>query len=139
MIKDCQFVPDGEGKFICPDCGLRVPRDGLRANCKAKNKGYTPPSLPERVQNFSIAAIKHAAAGNPKVPVEVMQQRLALCKECPLFKQNENELGGVCTHSTCGCTIQDNMNYLNKIAWADQKCPVDRWAVYNNTSETPST
>lgn len=132
-IQNCNFQPDGDGKFICQECGLRVPRQNIKANCKVKNKGYTPPSLPERIQNFTISAVKHAAAGNPKVPEHIMKERLAICKECPLFKPNDNDVGGVCTHSTCGCNIKDNMEYLNKLAWADQKCPVDRWNVYNNT------
>lgn len=134
MIQNCKFVPDGEGKFICPDCGLRVPRDTLQANCKVKNKGYTPPSLPQRLENFSIAAVKHAVAGNPIVPEEVRKERVRICKECPLFKPNDNDVGGVCTHSSCGCNIKDNQDYLNKVNWADQKCPVDRWGVYTTSN-----
>jgi glycosyltransferase involved in cell wall biosynthesis len=29
----------------------------------------------------------------------------------------------------CGCNINDQQIYLNKLAWADQKCPISKWGV----------
>ena len=109
---NCELEKDElTGKFICKICGVKLPVNA------SMNK----------VTNFASAATAHAAAGNPTVTKEVMQERLAICRSCPLFKPNANQVGGVCTHETCGCNIQDNLNYLNKIAWADQECPIKRW------------
>jgi len=126
---NCELEKDElTGKFICKICGVKLPVNA-QINCRMKRKQAEnkPPPLVQRVANFASAATAHAAAGNPKVTKEVMQERLAICRSCPLFKPNKNEVGGVCTHETCGCNIQDNLNYLNKIAWADQECPIKRW------------
>lgn len=29
----------------------------------------------------------------------------------------------------CGCNINDQQIYLNKLAWSDQRCPIRRWGV----------
>jgi hypothetical protein len=91
------------------------------------NIGIQVPDLATRVGNFTKAAVEHAKLGNPVVKEDTMKSRLEICRQCPLFKPNMNEVGGVCTHESCGCSIQDNLNYLNKIAWADQECPIGKW------------
>jgi hypothetical protein len=117
----CQFIFNKEKKkYICQVCGYETPYEGER-HC------VQVPNLGNRILNFTKAATQHALSGNPTVTKEVMKQRLKICTGCELFKPNTNEVGGICTHSSCGCTIQDNLNYLNKIAWADQKCPIDKW------------
>jgi hypothetical protein len=27
----------------------------------------------------------------------------------------------------CGCNVNDKKIFLNKLAWADQKCPLEKW------------
>lgn len=133
-MENCIYQPDGQGKFRCERCGLQV-SNPLRTNCRASNtpnppphKAIEPPPLLTRLANFAVAAAAHAVKGNPTVPEEVMQERLAICRACPLFKVLDQEKNtGVCTHQSCGCTIQDNITYLNKIAWADQECPIGSW------------
>jgi hypothetical protein len=130
---NCSLLPNNTGTFTCPDCGLTLPTDKVKANCKAKmpkgsiNTGIQTPDLSTRLTNFTKAVVEHVRNGNQVVSQDVMRSRLAICRECPLFKTKMNEVGGICTHESCGCTIQDNLNYLNKIAWADQKCPIDKW------------
>jgi hypothetical protein len=29
--------------------------------------------------------------------------------------------------SECGCNISNKSIFLNKLAWADQKCPLNKW------------
>lgn len=124
---NCLFIQNNKGSYTCEYCGFTFIKN-LPRNCPAKkNLGQKEPNLAQKIINFTKAAINHAINGNPVVDEEVMKRRLKICKSCPLFKLNTNEVGGVCTHSSCGCTIQDNLNYLNKIAWADQKCPIDKW------------
>lgn len=115
----CKFEIQSDGLCKCSVCGYKT------KHCKAFRQ--CGPSIAQKVVNFLAASTKHAIAGNPVVREEVMKQRLEICRACPLFKANGNEVGGVCTHSSCGCNIQDNLNYLNKIAWADQECPIGSW------------
>jgi hypothetical protein len=138
-MKNCIFKPNPSGGYTCENCGLTLPRGDIKANCKATLNDLPPntesPSLLQRAWNFGKAAINHVLAGNPVVPEEVMKARLDICRSCPLFKPNHNQVGGVCTHSSCGCNIQDNLDYLNKIAWADQECPIKRWGKFEQKNE----
>lgn len=133
-MKDCIFKPNNIGSYTCERCGFTLPRGDVKANCKATindtKPELQPPSLLQRVWNFGKAAVNHAIMGSPVVTPEVLKERLDICKACPLFKPNQNEVGGVCTHSSCGCNIQDNLDYMNKIAWADQECPIKRWGKF---------
>lgn len=125
----CKFIFNEQiGKCKCYDCGYETIYCNAKKYCLSKPQPQLErPSLINRVTNFVAAVTQHAIAGNPTVSEKTMKERLAICKECPLFKLNTNAVGGVCTHETCGCNVQDNLNYLNKIAWADQKCPIDKW------------
>jgi ribosomal protein L40E len=92
---NCELEKDElTGKFICKICGVKLPVNA-QINCRMKRKQAEnkPPPLVQRVANFASAATAHAAAGNPKVTKEVMQERLAICRSCPLFKPNKNEVG----------------------------------------------
>ena len=138
MNTECEFHAREDGKYECGYCTKVVPKSGIHRNCPEKMKQLNtgsvgnypapqPPNLFTRLANFGKAAINHVLEGNPKVTEEVMKERLAICKDCELFKPNDNNVGGICTHSSCGCNIQDNMDYLNKITWADQECPLKKW------------
>lgn len=142
-MKDCSFQPNNNGTYTCEYCGLVFSKN-IRKNCtkfmthdssfyatlQNAIQHQQEPSLLQKAWNFGKSALNHAIAGNPTVPEETMKERLEICRSCPLFKPNQNQVGGVCTHSTCGCNIQDNLDYLNKIAWADQECPVQKWGKY---------
>lgn len=73
------------------------------------------PSRSQRAVNFAKSAVKHAAAGSPKAPQDVIDARLAICKACDKFDGNR------CTVCGCGCSAK--AAYLNKLSWADQTCP----------------
>ena len=38
----------------------------------------------------------------------------------------------------CGCNINTKKTFFNKLAWADQKCPIDKWGPINNSNENYS-
>lgn len=86
------------------------------------------PNYFTKLMNFGGAVINHTLNGSPTVDIKTRQERLAVCQGCELFQPN-NEAGtsGICRHNSCGCNIQDNNDYLNKIAWADQECPLKKW------------
>ena len=59
-------------------------------------------------------------------PQEEINERFAICKECPLFIKNGEE-AGVCSHKSCGCNLNLEMVFLNKLGWRREKCPLDKW------------
>ena len=38
------------------------------------------------------------------------------------FIKNESQCG------VCGCNLSNKVQFMNKLAWADQKCPKDYWS-----------
>lgn len=50
---------------------------------------------------------------------EQIDARLAICNGCEFYQNN--------TCLKCGCALSREKNYKNKLLWADQKCPVDKW------------
>ncbi len=64
--------------------------------------------------------------GNPKCTEEEIAQRFEVCTTCDLFQAHEDS--GVCTHPSCGCNLNRKQVYLNKLAWADQACPIGKWS-----------
>ena len=127
-IIDCILEKNEQGTFTCKNCGLTLPIENIRVNCKARRPvDNSPPSMLKKIVNFVSAAANHAVLGNPTVSPEILEKRLAICRGCELFKPNQSDAGGVCTHNSCGCNIKDNVQYLNKLAWADQECPLKKW------------
>jgi hypothetical protein len=49
----------------------------------------------------------------------VRNERLAICKACPHYD------GKICL--VCGCGVTDEPAFLDKLAWAGQRCPVGKW------------
>ena len=87
-----------------------------------------PPALLQKVLNFSKASAGHVMKGLPKASDEQVAERFAIClaNQCGYYVGNEEQ--GVCNHSSCGCTLKAvGKEGLNKLRWADQKCPVGHW------------
>lgn len=114
---DCSFVPLDSG-FVCEKCGRKARKSTTKANCSF---GVEKPSVVTQVSNFLPALANHVLSGSPKCTQEEIEGRLAICRECPLFVAN------TCLHNSCGCTISDKQTFFNKLAWADQKCPLSKW------------
>lgn len=77
------------------------------------------PSLLTKAANFAAAAVQHVAAGAPLASEEEVARRHDICKGCEFFD------GSAC--SKCGCPIVRERQYISKLSWADQKCPVGKW------------
>jgi hypothetical protein len=62
-----------------------------------------------------------AANDNPEnlCSEKQVQDRLAICKSCEHYQDDSCSL--------CGCVIVREINYMNKLAHKDQKCPIDKW------------
>ena len=76
------------------------------------------PSLLARGLAFAGAAARHLLRGLPMVDDNVYDDRLAACAACTQFVENTCRL--------CGCRIAGDM--LAKARWADQSCPLGKWA-----------
>jgi hypothetical protein len=135
---DCDFIPDGAG-VKCLRCGFRY-RKAIRKTCSIASSVVTtemrtnatpkttcrtsPPSLLTKAANFTVAAIGHAMKGNPTCSQEQIDERLEICQACEFFASNSCQ--------KCGCSVSRDAKYLNKLAWADQECPVGKWQAVSN-------
>lgn len=77
------------------------------------------PSFLEKVKNFAVAAAEHVAAGMPMASDEEILRRHDICRACEFLKDN------ACTK--CGCPIVRERQYVSKLSWADQECPIGKW------------
>jgi len=77
--------------------------------------GLAPPGLAQKALNLARAAIRHAAAGLPRVDEATYRARLAACAACEMnYGTAEHPK---CRHPDCGCRM------TVKCWWAEQKCP----------------
>lgn len=83
----------------------------------------------KRIWRFSKAAISHVCKGMPTCNQEQINERLSICKGCKHFNN------GSCRK--CGCNCNNNKKFLNKLAWADQQCPIGKWKKVEPTPEKP--
>lgn len=126
VFKFKEINKEGKKEFECEKCGYVTEYENVSRDCKPVFQPKHEPSLLRKIANFGMAFGKHLYKGMPTVEKEVLEKRLENCRECPLFKKN-GLVGGVCTHENCGCNIQDEVVFLNKLAWADQECPIGKW------------
>lgn len=59
--------------------------------------------------------------GLPKSTQEQINERYNICLSCDSYDSNNK----ICLQ--CGCNINNKRVFLNKLAWADQKCPLNKW------------
>lgn len=74
-----------------------------------------------RLNTFVKSLFWHISKGLPKSTQQQIDQRYSICIECEKFDKTNN----LC--SICGCSINKKKQFLNKLAWADQKCPINKW------------
>jgi uncharacterized paraquat-inducible protein A len=63
----------------------------------------------------------HISLGMPKSSQQTINYRLAICQSCDQFNYQKQEC------YVCGCNINNKKQFLNKLAWADQECPIGKW------------
>jgi hypothetical protein len=76
-------------------------------------------SLVTKAANFAASAAKHLAAGMPRATDEEVARRFAICQTCEHFD------GKAC--KLCGCPIVRERQFVSKLSWANEKCPVGKW------------
>jgi hypothetical protein len=125
---DC-IIKEIDGILKCQYCGYPARRVDTKRMCRKFLPTGEPiiPPLTDRAINLAKATANHIKTGSKYVSQDIIDARLNICKECPLFLKTEGKVGGTCTHASCGCNLSRERQFLNKLYWADQKCPLDKW------------
>lgn len=74
-----------------------------------------------RIQTFLKSLFWHIWAGFPKSSQEQINYRLNICLSCDKYDADNKEC------FICGCNINNKRIFMNKLAWADQECPLGKW------------
>ena len=74
-----------------------------------------------RIKTFIKSLAFHVWLGLPKATQQEINDRYKICDNCEDFNRAKQEC------NICGCAISTKSKFLNKLAWADQECPVSKW------------
>lgn len=75
-----------------------------------------------RLQIFLKSLLWHVSRGLPKSSQATIKARYAICSDCISFDKQYSQC------NECGCNISQKKVFLNKLAWADQECPLGKWS-----------
>lgn len=78
-----------------------------------------------RLVTFLKSLFWHIYSGSPKSSQETIDYRYNICVNCEFYDSENSQ----CLH--CGCNLSRKKIFLNKLAWADQKCPINKWTSTN--------
>lgn len=74
-----------------------------------------------RIITFLKSLFWHVSLGLPKSSQKVIDERFTICLACDKYEKIHHQ----CLE--CGCNINNRRIFLNKLAWADQECPIGKW------------
>ena len=74
-----------------------------------------------KIKTFIKSLFFHVYNGFPKSTREQILQRYSICVSCNEYDKKLSEC------SICGCNINTKKIFMNKLAWADQECPIGKW------------
>lgn len=74
-----------------------------------------------KIQTFIKSLFWHIWAGFPKASNQQIQTRLDICKQCEMYDKDNSQC------LVCGCNLSNKKIFMNKLAWADQSCPIGKW------------
>lgn len=75
----------------------------------------------KKILRFFKSLLFHIGAGLPKSTQQEIDERFAICSSC----DSHSKSAQMCLE--CGCNINNKRIFLNKLAWADQQCPLNKW------------
>lgn len=76
-------------------------------------------TLIQKARNFAASAVRHVRQGMPRATEEQVARRFAICEACEHFD------GRACRK--CGCPVVRERQFLSKLSWAGESCPVGKW------------
>lgn len=74
-----------------------------------------------KIQLFFKSLFWHISRGMPKSSQELIDKRFSICQTCEKYDNIEQAC------NVCGCNINKKKVFLNKLAWLDQSCPLNKW------------
>lgn len=77
------------------------------------------PSTPVKAARFLQTVYRHIRSGRGFLPKEDILKRLAVCESCDQFTGKRCNL--------CGCCVEGQQNFLNKLAYPHESCPLKKW------------
>ena len=116
-------------KITCVGCGKRRTLHGPKLVCSCgtttfadgTNDGKAPAHVIRRGINYVRAWLRWTAAGCPvREPGEVDAIR-ETCRACEYFDDQN------CTHKKCGCAVAKGNWWGDKVKWATEHCPIEKW------------
>jgi len=76
----------------------------------------------QKIKTFFKSLWFHVWAGLPKSTNEEISFRFKICSsQCDMYNRDDQ------TCMVCGCNVNEKKVFLNKLAWADQECPLGKW------------
>lgn len=75
----------------------------------------------KKIKTFLYSLFWHAYRGFPKSSQKLINIRYNLCQSCDMFDTKNSQC------LACGCNINQKKIFMNKLAWLDQKCPLNKW------------
>lgn len=79
-------------------------------------------ALATKVINFANAFATFARRGFPRrTPEQIIDIFETHCIGCEHFRLT------ICGHKNCGCNVNDENHFFNKIGWATEHCPIGKW------------
>lgn len=74
-----------------------------------------------KIKIFLKSLLFHIYNGFPKSTMFQINERYNICESCDSFDKINSEC------NICGCNVNKKKVFLNKLAWADQECPIGKW------------
>ena len=74
-----------------------------------------------KLKIFMKSLLFHIYNGFPKSSQEQINYRYNICLNCDSYNKSSSEC------MECGCNINNKKIFMNKLAWADQQCPLNKW------------
>lgn len=74
-----------------------------------------------KIFRFIRSFFSHAYRNFPKSTQSEINKRYEICTSCEFY----DSVDSVCLK--CGCNINNKKIFMNKLAWADQSCPIKKW------------
>lgn len=76
----------------------------------------------KRIFRFLYSLFWHIISGFPTCSKQEILNRYAICIVCDKFNSKKS----IC--NICGCNLSNRKEFMNKLAWADQECPENKWS-----------
>ena len=96
----------------------------LERSSLPKTSPPAPAGVFGRIRHFFQALVKHARDWFRKCSRKEIAHRLSICQTCEKFT------GTAC--SQCGCRVNLEKRFLNKLAWRSETCPLGKWPALRN-------